>query len=67
MHLDVPDTLQPDAGDRVVRSGVPPAAVPVPGKVHCVEPAYATKARISRLLPGLDTAEECGKSLIQTP
>src|SRR5439155_23455885 len=65
MHANVPDALQPHAGDRVMRGGVPAAAVPVLGEVDRVEPVHPTKTRIAGLLSGLDPPEEGLHRLVQ--
>ncbi len=65
VDADVSDALQPDAGDRVVRGGVPAAAVPVLGEVDRVEPVHPTKTRITGRVTGLDAAEERGERLVQ--
>jgi hypothetical protein len=65
VDLHMPDALEADPGDRVVRGGVPAAAVPVLREVHRVEPVHPAKARIAGRLPGLDAAEERLHRLVQ--
>jgi hypothetical protein len=65
VHPDVPDTLHADAGHRVVRVGIPPAAVPVLRELHGVKPGHATKPGIAGLLSGLHAAEERLHRLVQ--
>src|SRR5215469_2958540 len=64
-HLDLPDALQPDPGLPAAGSGIPAAAIAVPGPFHRVEPAAPLEPRVTRLLPGLDAAEERGERLVQ--
>ncbi len=65
VHADVPDTLQPHAADGVVRGGLPPAAVPVLGKLDRVEPVHPTKTRIAGRLIGLDPTEERRERVVE--
>jgi hypothetical protein len=65
MHLDVPHTLQTNAGDGAVRGGIPPAAVPVLGEVDRVEPVDTPETRIPGCPAGLDPTEERRERFVQ--
>ncbi|SIO88495.1 hypothetical protein BQ8420_19210 [Nocardiopsis sp. JB363] len=63
----MPHTLEPHTGHRILGCGVPPAAVPVLGKDHRVEPAHSTEPGIPGLLTGPHPPEERLKGLVQAP
>lgn len=66
VHLDVSHALEADESNRIMRCGVPAAAVADLGEVDGVEPTDPAKPWISRRLTGFDLAKEPSERLVET-